>query len=93
MVKETAPAVVSVYAKKVVRQSIDPFFSQFAMPGLTQERVMQSLGSGVVVRSDSVIVTNNPAIRGGQDIMVVLSDQREFPARCCWPMDASTWQC
>ena len=81
VVKETAPAVVSVYAKKVVRQSIDPFFSQFAMPGLTQERVMQSLGSGVVVRSDGVIVTNNHVIEGGQDIMVVLSDRREFPAK------------
>jgi Do/DeqQ family serine protease len=81
VVKATAPAVVNVYAKKVVRQSIDPFFSQFAMPGLTQERVLQSLGSGVVVRSDGVIVTNNHVIEGGQDIMVVLSDRREFPAK------------
>ena len=82
VVKQTAPAVVNVYAKKVVRQqAIDPFFPQFAMPGLTRERVMGSLGSGVVVRSDGVIVTNNHVIDGAQDIMVVLNDRREFPAK------------
>ena len=82
VVKQAAPAVVNVYAKKVVRQqAIDPFFPMFAMPGMSQERVLQSLGSGVVVRSDGVIVTNNHVIEGGQDIMVVLSDRREFPAK------------
>ena len=41
----------------------------------------QSLGSGVVVRPDGVIVTNNHVIEGGQEITVALSDRREFPAR------------
>jgi Do/DeqQ family serine protease len=82
VVKEAAPAVVNVYAKKIVRQqAVDPFFPMFAMPGLTQERVMGSLGSGVVVRADGVIVTNNHVIDGAQDIMVVLNDRREFPAK------------
>jgi Do/DeqQ family serine protease len=43
--------------------------------------VAQSLGSGVIVRPDGVIVTNNHVIEGGQDIMVVLGDRREFPAK------------
>ncbi len=34
-----------------------------------------------MVRSDGLIVTNNHVIEGGQDIMVVLSDRREFPAK------------
>jgi Do/DeqQ family serine protease len=82
VVKAVSPAVVNVYARKVVRQqAIDPFFPMFAMPGMTRERVLQSLGSGVVVRSDGVIVTNNHVIEGGSDFMVVLSDRREFPAK------------
>ena len=41
----------------------------------------QSLGSGVIVRADGVIVTNNHVVEGGQDIVVALSDKREFKAK------------
>ena len=81
VVKRAAPAVVNVYARRVVRQQVDPFWQLFGAPGLTRERVLQSLGSGVIVRSDGVIVTNNHVVEGGQEFMVVLSDRREFPAR------------
>jgi Do/DeqQ family serine protease len=43
--------------------------------------VEQSLGSGVIVRSDGVIVTANHVVEGGQEFMVVLSDRRELPAK------------
>jgi serine protease Do len=43
--------------------------------------VQQSLGSGVIVRSDGVIVTNNHVVQGSQNIIVALSDRREFKAR------------
>jgi Do/DeqQ family serine protease len=49
--------------------------------GVPRERIEGSLGSGVIVRSDGVIVTNNHVIEGGQEITVSLSDRREFPAR------------
>ncbi len=83
VVKRASPAVVNVYARKVVRQQIDPFFAMFGggIPGMTRERVMQSLGSGVIVRPDGVIVTNNHVVEGGEEFMVVLSDRREFPAK------------
>ncbi len=39
-----------------------------------------SLGSGVIVRPDGLIVTNNHVIAKADEIRVVLSDKREFPA-------------
>ena len=70
------PAVVNVYAQRVVQgMSRDPFFGRFNAP-----RVEQSLGSGVIVRGDGIIVTNNHVIEGAQSLKVVLSDRREFDA-------------
>jgi Do/DeqQ family serine protease len=70
------PAVVNVYAQRVVRGlSRDPFFGRFSAP-----RVEQSLGSGVIVRADGIIVTNNHVIDGARALKVVLADRREFDA-------------
>lgn len=70
------PAVVNVYAQRVVRgMSRDPFFGRFSAP-----RIENSLGSGVIVREDGIIVTNNHVIEGAQSLKVVLSDRREFDA-------------
>ena len=77
VVKKAAPAVVNVYSRRVVRQQVDPFFQMFGGGmGLSRDRIAQSLGSGVIVRPDGVIVTNNHVIEGGSDIMVVLGDRR-----------------
>jgi Do/DeqQ family serine protease len=82
VVKRAAPAVVNVYSRRVVRQAVDPYWLMFGGGvGAPRERVAQSLGSGVIVRGDGVIVTNNHVIEGGQEIMVVLSDRREFAAK------------
>ncbi len=90
LVKEDAPAVVNIYARRVVESRAspfldDPFFRQFfgngMFRGVPRQRIENSLGSGVIVRPDGLIVTNNHVIRGASDITVVLSDRREFPAR------------
>jgi Do/DeqQ family serine protease len=74
---QAGPAVVNVYAQRVVRgMARDPFFGRFSAP-----RVEQSLGSGVIVRADGVIVTNNHVIEGAQSLKVVLADRREFDAQ------------
>ena len=80
VVRRAAPAVVNISAKRLVRQQTDPFWSMFGL-GVPQERLAQSLGSGVIVRADGVIVTNNHVVEGGQEITVALSDRREFPAK------------
>jgi Do/DeqQ family serine protease len=79
VVKKTQQAVVNISSKRVVRQ-VDPFFEMFGM-GVPRARVEGSLGSGVIVRSDGIIVTNNHVIEGGQEITVSLSDRREYPAK------------
>ena len=73
--------MVNVYSTRVVRQQIDPFWQLFGGMGMPQSRVEGSLGSGVIVRADGLIVTNNHVIEGGQQLNVVLSDRREFPAK------------
>ncbi len=87
VVKRVAPAVVNVYARSVTQVQVnplfnDPFFSQFfgATPEMRQ-RVQQSLGSGVIVRADGLILTNNHVVDGGTDIVVALNDKREFKAK------------
>jgi Do/DeqQ family serine protease len=80
VVKRTAPAVVNISSKRLVRQRPDPFWEMFGM-GAPQNRIQGSLGSGVIVRADGVIVTNNHVVEGGQEITVALSDRREFTAR------------
>jgi len=87
VVKRVAPAVVNVYSRSVVQAPSNPLFSDplfqrfFGATPEMRQRVQQSLGSGVIVRADGVIVTNNHVVQGGQDIVVALSDRREFKAK------------
>ncbi len=87
IVKHVAPAVVNVYARSIVRQRVNPLFADplfqqfFGISPEVRQRVQQSLGSGVIVRNDGVILTNRHVVEDGQDIIVALSDKREFKAR------------
>ena len=81
VVKRASPAVVNVYSRRVVRQQVDPFWDFFmGGSGVPRQRVEQSLGSGSIVRSDGVVITNHHVVDGAQEIMVVTADRREWPA-------------
>lgn len=91
LVEKAAPAVVNIYTQKIVtsRQVTplfdDPFFRRFFgdlnVPKNLQPRARQnSLGSGVLVRPDGLIVTNQHVIEGADKIIVVLADKRQFDA-------------
>jgi Do/DeqQ family serine protease len=74
VVRTAAPAVVNISARGV-QQVRDPFW------GIPGQRQTGSVGSGVIVRPDGVVVTNNHVIAGMQQIRVTLNDRREFNAR------------
>ncbi|MCW8917044.1 MAG: Do family serine endopeptidase [Magnetovibrio sp.] len=93
LVKDTAPAVVNIFTAKTVRSSRrvplfdDPFFRRFfgdnalrAVPG-PKRKVQNSLGSGVIISADGLVVTNYHVLEGAEEIKVVLNDRREFNAK------------
>ncbi|HUJ86974.1 MAG TPA: DegQ family serine endoprotease [Burkholderiales bacterium] len=55
------------------------FFRQFKIP--QHEQPMRGLGSGFIVRSDGVIMTNAHVVDGASNVTVKLSDRREFKAK------------
>lgn len=86
VVQRVAPAVVNVYAAKVVqnRQPLfdDPIFRRFfGVPGGgDRQQVQRSLGSGVIVDASGLVVTNVHVIEGADEVKVSLADKREFEA-------------
>ncbi|KUP92160.1 periplasmic pH-dependent serine endoprotease DegQ precursor [Tritonibacter horizontis] len=96
LVKEAAPAVVNIYAR-IIRQDrnrspfandpfFDDFFRQFAQP---QPRVQNSLGSGVILSADGIVVSNYHVVGEASDIRVVTNDRREYAAEVILADEAS----
>jgi Do/DeqQ family serine protease len=83
IVQRVQPAVVNVYAAKVVQNRNplldDPIFRRF-FGGQQPEQMQRSLGSGVMVDASGLVVTNNHVIEGADQVKVSLSDKREFEA-------------
>jgi Do/DeqQ family serine protease len=90
IVKKAAPAVVNVYVRARVATFVSPFaddplFRRFFGErfGMPQERIQNSLGSGVIVSADGIVVTNTHVVKvgGAAEIRIALADRREFDAK------------
>ncbi len=80
LVKKVSPTVVNIYTTTTARvQRRLPF----PIPGVPPEgsRTQNSLGSGVLVKADGLIVTNAHVVKGADEIRIVLHDRREFDAK------------
>lgn len=86
VVKQAAPAVVNIYATRIVQErrspfADDPFFRQFFEAlGPAEPRLQNSLGSGVIVTADGIVVSNYHVVGQATEIKVVLNDRREYVA-------------
>ena len=82
LVKQVSPAVVNIYTKKTVQRRLSMRERMYGRQqgGSDSRSVQNSLGSGVIMGQDGVIVTNNHVIEGADEIIIVLSDRREYPA-------------
>ncbi len=85
VVKTVAASVVNVYGARQQQQretrspfAGDPFFERFFGQTPQRRRGQTSLGSGVVVSEDGLIITNNHVIENMDVVRIALADGREF---------------
>ena len=72
-------------------ENLQEFFKRFGIPGMPgtpgqggqpgQEYKSQSLGSGFIISNDGYILTNAHVINEADEVLVKLSDKREFKAK------------
>jgi serine protease Do len=93
--EQQGPAVVSVDVTQTVRRSQipdlsedDPFYEFFRRFGQiprgrerSRDLEQQSVGSGFILSSDGYILTNAHVVDDASEVMVKLSDKREFRAK------------
>ncbi len=91
LVEKNAPAVVNISTVGETRRSrrgdqrdeLEEFFRFFGPPGRRGNPSLppaRSLGSGFIISDDGYILTNNHVVDGAKEIVVRLSDRREFVA-------------
>lgn len=91
IVSAQGPAVVNISVKGTVKTQHplaqidpnDPFFEFFRrfQPNVPDEQPVGGMGSGFIVKSDGVILTNAHVVANADEVTVKLTDKREFQAK------------
>jgi serine protease Do len=96
MVSQQGPAVVNISVSGTVKTAApsmhgfpqtdpdDPFFEFFRrfQPAIPEGATpVQALGSGFIVKSDGVVLTNAHVVAEADEVTVKLTDKREFKAK------------
>jgi serine protease Do len=96
LAKLTGPAVVNIVARDNADENApntaqpnDELFRFFGIPNQPQNRDRVSGGSGFIISSDGLILTNRHVIEGADKILVTLLDRREFEAELIGEDEAS----
>ena len=75
-----AVVLVKVTVRSQQNYDIDPFLRYFFGFGDSQPREQQGSGSGVIIRPDGYIVTNNHVVANASKVEVTLNNNRTFEA-------------
>lgn len=86
MIERTSPAVVSIAVEgtQVTRRQVPEMFREFfgAPDEQVSERPFRGMGSGVIINAaEGYVVTNNHVVDNADEIIVKLTDGREFTAK------------
>ena len=96
LVEELIPSVVSIASKTIIKEQhqqplprfpegspFDEFFKDFfdqEQRKSPSQRPMYGLGSGFIIDSAGIVVTNNHVIEGADEITIIMFDQEEYKA-------------
>ena len=94
MVAKHGPAVVEVTTSRAMRKTanrgnrgmpdmdqLPPWFRNLPRPDMPDQGPSRGMGSGFVVASDGVILTNAHVVADADEVLVKLQDGREFTAK------------
>ena len=84
-IRRVAPAVVNVYASRLVQRPVppmfqDPLFRRFFGDPKPQQQVNTDLGSGVILNQNGYVLTNAHVINQASVIQITLADGRQARA-------------